>query len=100
MYCVTATDDDFGYSGFVQYTIEPFTDSLDLFNIGLYDGCIRVLANLTSRVLDVETIKLNVRANDMGIPRKENSLEVLVAIQDVNNHKPVSYALSPSVYMP
>ena len=87
---MTASDDDVGYAGLVQYTLDPAYNTYQLFNIDLYSGCIRVARNLTQRPTSVNEVSVHVHANDMANnEQRSTSVLVNVRIEDVNNHAPV-----------
>ena len=85
----TAIDPDEGVSGQVSYAIVGSVKqkSQSLFKIQSSTGRIK-----TIKALDYEDMKehtLIIKATDQGEPKRESLFSVVIAIDDVNDHKPV-----------
>ncbi|XP_020624198.1 LOW QUALITY PROTEIN: protocadherin Fat 3-like [Orbicella faveolata] len=86
---VQAIDPDEGVNGIVNYTIVGSVKqkSRSLFKIQSSTGRIK-----TIKALDREDMKehtLIIKAADLGEPERESLFSVVIAVDDVNDHKPV-----------
>lgn len=86
---MTAIDPDEGVSGTINYAIVGSVKqkSRSLFKIQSSTGRIK-----TIKALDYEDMKehtLTIKATDQGEPKRESLFSIVIAVDDVNDHKPV-----------
>lgn len=86
---MTAIDPDEGVSGTVNYAIVGSVKqkSRSLFKIQSSTGRIKTIKHLDYE--DMKEHTLIIKATDQGKPRRESLFSVVIAVDDVNDHKPV-----------
>ncbi|XP_070398263.1 cadherin-23 isoform X1 [Nothobranchius furzeri] len=84
---VRATDADSGLFAVIEYSL---VDGLGKFNIRPTTGEIYILSPLDRETMDHYTLTAVARDNPGGSPnnRRENSVQVLVTVLDVNDYRP------------
>lgn len=83
---LSAVDEDYGTNAEVRYGIITGNGN-GSFSINQISGRLR-----TAKILDRETKPkhvLKIRAYDLGVPRKESSTTVTIALRDINDNAPV-----------
>ena len=82
-----AEDADSGNNARLVYTLRSSDDTTSVFGIDQQTGIIS-LQKPTSE-LQKSRVILTVTVRDSGVPQRTNSMDVVVKIQDVNDHTPI-----------
>ncbi|KAL4226555.1 Protocadherin Fat 4 [Mactra antiquata] len=93
---ITATDDDEGTNGRIQYIIVGGNPD-SLFDVDTHSGSIMLLGNLDFESAPSHTVHL--RASDRGRPTRWSTCTVIISVQPVNEFEPMFKEMD-TVYIP